>query len=370
MSNALANLAAMTVASTGTGTITLGAAATINGVTYLSFAAAGVLDGALVYYSINDVGQSEIGYGTYTSSGTTLTRTVTNSTNSNTAINMTAAAIVRVTPGTSQFQEILLADRDYYVRTDGSDTLNTGLANSAGGAFLTAQKAVDTAAAINLSIYQVNINIVNGTYTGAVTAKSYTGAGPINIIGDTTWTNPASGSPGVVWNVTSNNGLSMDTVRGKYTIRGIKITTTTTGHHLSVTNGSTLDFRLLEFGAIASGYANIVNTSSTILISGGYLTSGGGTPDSHMNCAVNAVIRETAATTICMTGSPAWGTAGLICTNSSIMRLLATTINQISGSATGKRYNVDYLSATLTGGITFPGSVAGTADAATFGLYS
>lgn len=91
------NLAKMTVASApGTGTITLGSAASVNGVLFLTFAQAGVSNGDVVDYSILDVGGSETGTGTYTSSGTTLTRTVTKSTNSNSAINATAAAIVSI----------------------------------------------------------------------------------------------------------------------------------------------------------------------------------------------------------------------------------------------------------------------------------
>lgn len=100
MTNVLVNnLAAMTVASTGTGTITLGSAARINGVLYLSFAAAGVSNGDTVAYSILDpAGAAEVGFGVYTSSGTTLTRNPTTSTNANAAINMSAAAIVRISP--------------------------------------------------------------------------------------------------------------------------------------------------------------------------------------------------------------------------------------------------------------------------------
>src|SRR5690242_17376112 len=93
----LYNLAAMTVASTGTGTITLGSAATINGVLFLTFAQAGVASGDTVAYSILDPsGASEVGFGVYTSAGTTLTRNATTSTNSNNAINMSANAIVRI----------------------------------------------------------------------------------------------------------------------------------------------------------------------------------------------------------------------------------------------------------------------------------
>lgn len=93
----LFNLACMTTSTTGTGTITLGSAATIGGVTYLSFSAAGVADGDIVRYAIMDTNASEIGYGTYTASGTTLTRNVISSTNSNSAINLSGGAKVFIT---------------------------------------------------------------------------------------------------------------------------------------------------------------------------------------------------------------------------------------------------------------------------------
>lgn len=89
----LFNLAKMTTATTGTGTLTLGSA--VSG--FLSFASAGVTDGAKIRYSIRDGAASEIGTGTYTSSGTTLTRTVLKSTNSNNAINLSGTAVVSVT---------------------------------------------------------------------------------------------------------------------------------------------------------------------------------------------------------------------------------------------------------------------------------
>jgi hypothetical protein len=90
----LYNLARMTTATTGTGTITLGSA--VSG--YLSFASTGVTDGETVAYSIGDGASSEVGYGVYTAAGTTLTRNVVNSTNSNTAINLSGSAQVYITP--------------------------------------------------------------------------------------------------------------------------------------------------------------------------------------------------------------------------------------------------------------------------------
>src|ERR1700675_3294978 len=90
----LYNLARMTTATTGTGTITLGAA--VSG--YLSFSQSGVADGTTVSYGINDGANSEVGTGVYAASGTTLTRTVTKSTNSNAAISLSGTAQVFITP--------------------------------------------------------------------------------------------------------------------------------------------------------------------------------------------------------------------------------------------------------------------------------
>lgn len=89
----LFNGARMTTATTGTGTITLGSA--VSG--FLTFAQAGIANGDKVSYSIKDGVQLEMGRGVYTSSGTTLTRSVLKSTNSNSAITLSGAAEVMIT---------------------------------------------------------------------------------------------------------------------------------------------------------------------------------------------------------------------------------------------------------------------------------
>jgi len=86
----LFNRAKMTTATTGAGTITLGSASA----GYQSFADAGVTNGVSVRYVIEDGANWEIGVGTYTSSGTTLSRGPSQSTNSGAAIVLSGSAAV------------------------------------------------------------------------------------------------------------------------------------------------------------------------------------------------------------------------------------------------------------------------------------
>jgi hypothetical protein len=88
----LANRVRVTTSTTGTGTITLGSAVT----TYQTFAAAGVSDGDVVRYLIEEGTNWEVGTGTYTSSGTTLSRTVSESSNSGSAITLAGNAYVSI----------------------------------------------------------------------------------------------------------------------------------------------------------------------------------------------------------------------------------------------------------------------------------
>jgi hypothetical protein len=88
----LVNRAKVATATTGTGTITLGSAES----GYQSFADAGVVDTDVVRYVIEDGNNWEIGTGTYTASGTTLSRTVSESSNADAALNLTGSAVVYV----------------------------------------------------------------------------------------------------------------------------------------------------------------------------------------------------------------------------------------------------------------------------------
>lgn len=89
----LVNRAKMSTSTTGTGTITLGSASS----GFQTFADAGVTDGMSVRYVIEDGTSWEIGTGVYTASGTTLSRSVLESSNSDAALNLSGSATVFVT---------------------------------------------------------------------------------------------------------------------------------------------------------------------------------------------------------------------------------------------------------------------------------
>jgi len=127
----LKNRAKMSTSTTGTGTITLGSAE--DG--YQTFADAGVADADVVRYVIEDGSNWEIGTGTYTASGTTLSRTVSESSNSDAAINLSGSATVFI-GATAEDIPALYADNASGATTptaSGANAVAIGSSASAGG---------------------------------------------------------------------------------------------------------------------------------------------------------------------------------------------------------------------------------------------
>lgn len=119
----LFNRAKMTVSGTpGTGTITLGSASS----GFQSFAAAGVANGDKVSYVIEDGVNWEVGQGTYTSSGTTLSRGAISSSNSNNAINASSSATVFLSVLAADISGVALG----YAIDGGGAVIATGVAGT------------------------------------------------------------------------------------------------------------------------------------------------------------------------------------------------------------------------------------------------
>ena len=192
----LANRVKMTTATTGTGTITLGSA--LPG--FQSFADGGILDGNVVFYVIEDGINWEVGSGTYTTSGTTMSRTVAESSNSDAPLNLTGAAQVYITPTLATFNEL--------PRTN---TVNT---------FTAAQTITDIA---NPLVPSLSVNAGSNITGTAITGVQITGtAGQFSCTA-------ASLSVGQLLTISGTFG-------GTGSISGYANPTT---YRISVTNGST-----------------------------------------------------------------------------------------------------------------------------------
>lgn len=120
----LFNRAKMTTTTTGSGTVTLSSAS--NG--FQSFADAGVSDGDVVQYVIEDGVNFEIGTGSYSSSGTSLTRTPSESSNSNNAISLSGNATVSITAVADDLNRLQHAGSDKVTVSSTGATVTGNLA--------------------------------------------------------------------------------------------------------------------------------------------------------------------------------------------------------------------------------------------------
>ena len=349
MAGKLYNLARMTTAATGTSrtAVTLGAAVT----GFLSFGDAGVQDGETIQYGIEDGSNREVGEAVYTASGTSLNCTVIKSTNSDAAINLSGSAQVFITPLAHALtsRELLTAARTYYVDgTSGSDS-NDGLSSGA-GAFATIQKAIDTAASLDISIYDVTINVAAGTYAEALTLKHLVGAGVCYIVGDeVTLSN-------VVIAPTSGICFTAASIFSTYYLRGMSLNPVS-GSGVSVSGPGKVIVRNLSFGA---GTVHLTTQPGGIIESDGDYTIAGGATYHWLSSGMIDIRGRT----ITITGTPAFGTTGSSGFASAIRGGgIICFSNTFSGSATGRRYFASgngFIDSNGAGATYLPGDSAGT----------
>jgi hypothetical protein len=243
-------------------------------------------------------------------------------------------------------REVLTADRTYYVRTDGSNS-NTGSVNTAGGAFLTVQKAVDVVASLDQSIYNITIQVADGTYSGAIQLKAPLGNGALTLLGNTS--TPA--------NVSITNTISNTTGGNRWVLDSIKVSNAA-GKGIIVTGGANqISHTNIVLGTCTG--AHLAATENGYLLAvGNYAIAGNASV--HMDFSRGGRI-TIQSRTLTLTGTPAFG--GGFAYGTAGGGLLAGGCT-FTGAATGPRYNLasNAIVDTQGGGASyFPGSSAGTA---------
>lgn len=255
-------------------------------------------------------------------------------------------------------RERLTASRMYYVRTDGSDS-NTGLVNSAGGAFLTVQRAIDVASALDNGGYDITISLGNGSYTENLILKSGVGSGKITILGNTT--TPSS----VALQCSSGKLIEATNVLTTYILNSFKCLGSGSANiAIYAAQNSYLEIRFVEFSTGFASYHVETLDGGMVTFTGDYKITGGCT--AHLACFQGSIRCQSLTVTI--TGTPAFSQA--FCRASSSGATIWANGNTYSGSATGVHYNIN-MNATVfaLGGATyFPGNSAGTT--ATGGQYA
>jgi hypothetical protein len=254
-------------------------------------------------------------------------------------------------------RERLQAARTYYVRTDGNDA-NTGLANTAGGAFLTLQKAINTYQALDCSIYDVTIQIADGTYAAGIVLTSRVGGGQLNITGNT-------GTPA---NVVVSTSATCILIQGhpkgsQINIAGMKLVSSA-GNGIQAVLGSFVVIGAMEYGACAAGSHIVVDSGALAVLTVAYKISGGAT--NHYLVSQGSVMYS-GGMTVTLSGTPAF--SGVFAAS----YFSFSTIAGItwSGSATGKRYDASQNGIINTSGQAttwLPGNISGTT--ATGGQYT
>jgi hypothetical protein len=252
-------------------------------------------------------------------------------------------------------REVLSAVRTYFVRTDGSDA-NTGLADTAGGAFLTIQKAVDVVAdTIDNAGFDVTIQIAAGTYTGAVKTRYARGRGITFIQG-----NVANISQ-VILSVTSANAVTCTEISDSgWTLRYVELRTTTFGSGVAALRGCVITVSAVAFGACAT--AHVIAGGGRVALVTSYTINGNA--NWHIYALEGGVV--TAQTvTVTLTGTPNFAQSFLFGVLGGIANLQSMTY---SGSATGKRYTLQQRGSFFGSASTtyLPGNVVGTTTAESF----
>jgi len=297
MALVLADRVQETTTTTGTGTVTLAGA--VSG--FQSFAAVG--NANTTYYTIagQTTSEFEIGIGTYTTSGTTLSRdTILTSSNSNLAVNFSA--------GTKNVFVTYPASRSVYVNGTTITPTNSGILPVASGG-----------TGITTTPTNGQLLVGNGTNYTVATLGSGTGISTTTGAGTLTVNNT-----GVTSNV-AGTGISVSGATGAVTVTNSGVTSNVAGTGISVSG--------------ATGAVTVTNSGVTSIVAGTGISVSGATG------AVTVTSTVTGATITGTTTSGTYYVVGTTSTSGSLTTASISNTNVVSYNAsTGALSAVSHVS--------------------------
>lgn len=267
-----------------------------------------------------------------------------------------AWSAVPAAPVIPPVRDMLTAARTYYVRPDGSNA-NNGLADNAGGAFLTIQKAIDVVASLDLSIYQVTVIVRpggGGNLNGGNLLKNYVGALAPIIVGDET--TPVN----VVVDGNGSSAFISDNVR-PWHIRGMRIRATSAGSGFDASSGGIIYFQKIDFQTFNQGYAHMRASGAAIIAATGNYTISGDA-GFHLLAVNNGYMANYLAGTVPLTGTLNFSQGFAYANQGGVLYTSGMTFNPAGATVTGPRYAATSNGVIATGGggaNYFPGSIAG-----------
>jgi hypothetical protein len=261
----------------------------------------------------------------------------------------------------------LSQDETFYISPTGNDS-NNGLTPAT--AFLTGQAAWNAALLIDLNGHNLYLQFANGTYTTPINcAGRPLGLGANNgvvITGNMAQPSQVVFSTANVSCVSASNDAIVQVQGVTLTATGVPSSYQNMGGGLLAAGSGAISFGSVIFQHC--DYAHIIAEGGGQVQSGGNpytIAAGGGR---HMLAALGGYIANVNSA-VSLTGNPAFTAAFA---DSESHGIVATYGVAYAGAATGPRFvvNTGGLIHTGGGGLNYlPGSVAGTVDAPTYGVY-
>lgn len=231
----------------------------------------------------------------------------------------------------------------------GSDS-HDGKANTAAGAFLTLQKAMDVISdTLDLGSFNAAVVIADGTYLGGVALRAYVGRGAVTFLGNAAY-------PGNSALNTAGNCFNGYFCGGRWTIKDMELRAA--GNGMNLDGPGNIQFSNLRFGPCSNAHVRGTQGAQLDAI-GDYSVVGGGGFHLLTGWLATITVNSRAVTFY----GAAFSVSTAYADSLSLIQLISTTFPG-AATVTGKRYTIGVNAAINVAGSPageayIPGSIAG-----------